>query len=284
MTIKIKKEARLNSRILIFMLLSSASGFLLADGLYLQTLKNTQLTDEQVQETKKLLDDHKKITLRGELEVPPFHKRGKVDDSLGNSFCTTCHLTPPHTKSLRTRTFMNMHTQYVACETCHFRPEGVVLSYQWQDTRDASLVTAQPGLFRQTVKSVKVTPGLLTKKAAPVKEAHIINPFVKITPFYQGQSVGLRKNEAFAEETKNIWLQEGINPEKIQRRALIHAPLSEKGPKCKACHTDEDALLNLTELGATEYQAEKIENNIVTQFFSRYKDEEQRIRIQSLLK
>lgn len=274
----------MNSRILIFMLLSSASSLLWADGLYLQTLKNTQLTDKQIQETKKILDEYKKITVRDELEVPPFHKRGKVDDSLGNSFCTTCHLTPPHSKSLRTRTFMNMHTQYVACETCHFRPEGVALSYQWQDTRDASLVAAQPELFRQTVKLVKKTPGLLQKKVAPVKEARIINPFVKITPFYQGQSVGLRKNEAFAEETKDIWQQEGVSSEKIQRRALIHAPLSEKGPKCQACHTDEDALLNLSELGATEYQVEKIENNIVTQFFKRYKDEEQRIRIQSLLK
>ncbi|WP_428355588.1 multiheme c-type cytochrome [Methyloprofundus sp.] len=272
------------SRVLLLMLLSSITSVVWAEGLYLQTLKNTQLTDEQVQETKKLLDEYKKITLRGELEVPPFHKRGKVDDSLGNSFCTTCHLTPPHTKSLRTRTFMNMHTQYVACETCHFRPEGVALSYQWQDTRDASLVIAQPDLFRQTVKPVKQIPGLLAKNVAPVKEARIINPFVKITPFYQGKSVGLRKNAAFAEETKNIWLQEGISPEKIQRRALIHAPLSEKGPKCQACHTDEDALLNLTELGASDYQANKIENNIVTQFFSRYKDEEQRIRIQSLLK
>lgn len=273
----------MNSRILLFMLLSSVSSLLWADGLYLQTLQNTQLTEEQKQATRKKLKEYKEISLRGELEIPPFHKRGKVDDSLGNSFCTTCHLTPPHTKSLRTRTFMNMHTQYVACETCHFRPEDLRLSYRWQDTRDASWVKAQPKLFRQAVKPEKKTKGLAAKKVA-TKDSYTINPYFKITPFYQGQAVVLRKDEAFALETKSIWEQEGITTEKVERRALIHAPLSEKGPECKACHTDKEALLNLTGLGATPYQAEKIENNIVTQFFSRYKDEKQRIRIQSLLK
>lgn len=274
----------MNKRILLLVLLSSVSSMLSAEGLYLQTLNSTQLTAEQLAKTEKILQEHKELTLRGELEVPPFHKRGNVDDSLGNSFCTTCHLTPPHTKSLRTRTFMNMHTQYVACETCHFRPEGMAFNYQWQDTRDASPVTGQPDLFRQIVKPVKKTPGLVVKKEVLVEQPHVINPFIKITPYYQDQSVGLRNDSAFAQETKNIWEKDGISPEKIQRRALIHAPLSEKGPKCQACHTDEDALFNLTVLGATEYQAEKIENNIVTQFFSRYKDEEQKIRIQSLLK
>ena len=271
------------SRTLVFMLLSSVSSLLWADGLYLQTIKNTQLTEEQLQKTQKILEEYKEITLRGELEVPPFHKRGKVDDSLGNSFCTTCHLTPPHTKSVRSRTFMNMHTQYVVCETCHFRPEGVPLRYRWQDTRDASLVPAQPELFRQALKPEKKVKGMSAQKQV-VEDIYIINPYFKITPFYQDQSVGLRKNEAFAQETKDIWQQEGITPEKLKRRALIHAPLAEKGPKCQVCHTDDDALINLTELGATDYQAEKIQNNIVTQFFSRYKDEDQRIRIQSLLK
>lgn len=263
------------SRVLIIMLLSSVSGLLSAEGLYLQSVKSTQLTEEQIQKSQKTLDEYKKVTLRGELEVPPFHKRGKDDDSLGNSFCTTCHLTPPHTKSMRTRTFMNMHTRYVACETCHFRPEAVELSYQWQDTRNASLVAAQAQLFRQQIKPVK-------GKKSPEQKSK--NPFVKITPFYQQQSVALRKNSAFAVETKKIWQQQGISAEKVKRRALVHAPLSEKGPKCQVCHTDEESLLKLTELGATDYQAEKIQNNIVTQFFSRYKDEEQRIRIMSLLK
>jgi len=266
------------SRVLIIMLLSSISSLLWADGLYLQTLKSTELTEEQRQKSLKILEEYKKVTLRGELEVPPFHKRTKADDSLDNSFCSTCHLTPPHTKSMRTRTFMNMHAQYIACETCHFRPENVQLSYQWQDTRDTSSVQALPNLFRQEVKPEQ------GPKVQPIQKAKPKNPFIKITPYYQQQAVALRKNNAFALETKDIWEKKGLTPEKIQRRALIHAPLSEKGPKCQACHSDKEGLFDLADLGATAYQAEKIQNNIVTQFFSRYKDEEQRIRIMSLLK
>ena len=280
----------LSRRTLIFMLLSSISSLLWAEGLYLQTIKSTQLSEEQIQKSRKTLDEYTEVILRGELEVPPFHKRGEVDDSLGNSFCTTCHLTPPHTKSLRTRTFMNMHTRYLACETCHVRPEAMALTYQWQDTRDASLVTAEPELFRQGLKpkkDLKFGKELTSNKdlrPEKVPLPKLKDPFFKITPYYQQQSVAIRKDSAFAVDTKKIWQQGGVTEEKIKRRGLVHAPLSEKGPKCKACHTDEESLLNLTELGATVYQADKIQNNIVTQFFSRYKDEEQRIRIMSLLK
>ncbi|MBT3811975.1 MAG: hypothetical protein HOE45_03355 [Gammaproteobacteria bacterium] len=272
------------SRVLFVMLLCSISHVLLAEGLYLQTVNNTKLTEKQRQKSLKKVKEHKEIVLKGELEVPPFHKRGKEDASLGNSFCTTCHLSPPHTKSIRSRTFMNMHTQYIACETCHFRPENVQLSYQWQDTRDASVVTPKSKLFRQAVEAEKKTKSLPAKKMI-TKDTYVINPFYKITPYYQQQAIGLRNDNAFTEETKKLWQQEGgALEQKAERRAMIHAPLTEKGPKCEACHNEKDPLLDLAELGATSYQLEKIQNNIVTQFFSRYKDEEQRIRIMNLLK
>jgi len=268
---------------LMIVLLGSFSFSGYAEGLYLQTVQSISLSEEQRQKSLKALEEYKQVKVRGELEVPPFHKRGKVDASLGNSFCSTCHMTPPHTKSVRSRTFMNMHTQYIACETCHFRPEGVQFDYQWQDTRDASLVPAKSKLFRQEVELEKKIARLPAKKVI-TKDTYNINPFYKITPFYQQQAVNLRNDDAFAKETKKLWTQEGALIEKAERRALIHAPLSEKGPTCQACHSQQDSLLNLAELGASAYQAEKIENNIVTQFFSRYKDEEQRIRIMSLLR
>jgi len=53
-------------RLLILMLLSCVSNMLWADGLYLQTLKSTELTEKQVQKSLKKLEEYKKITLRGE--------------------------------------------------------------------------------------------------------------------------------------------------------------------------------------------------------------------------
>ncbi len=265
-------------QVIVFTVLCSISSFVAADSLYLQAINNTVLTGEQLQKSIKKVEEHKQVTLRGELEVPPFHKRSNVIDSLENSFCTTCHQTPPHTKSVRSRTFMNMHAQYVSCETCHFRPKGQQLSYQWQDTRDASTVHAQPKLFRQLTEK---------KSADTVASAGQVlpkNPFYKITPFYQQQAVAIRRESAFAKETKKIWQQDAAIEAKATRRALIHAPLSEKGPKCQVCHSDEETMFDLVRLGATSYQVEKIQNNIVTQFFRRYTDEEQRIRIINLLR
>lgn len=270
-------------RMLMMVLLGSVTLTGYAEGLYLQTVQSISLSEEQLKKSLKKLEEHKQIKPRGELEVPPFHKRGKVDSSLEYSFCTTCHMTPPHTKSVRSRTFMNMHTQYIACETCHFRPEDVQFDYQWQDTRDASLVSAKSKLFRQAVAPEKKEARLPAKKVI-TKDTYTINPFYKITPFYQQQAVSLRNDDAFAQDTKKLWAQDGALVEKAERRALIHAPLSEKGPACQACHSEQDSLLDLAELGATAYQIEKIQNNIVTQFFARYKDEEQRIRIMRLLR
>jgi len=271
------------TRLLTTLLLTVLCSWVHAEGLYLKVLNNTSLTTEQTQKSLKKVEEHKEVTLRGDLSVPPFHKRGQISDSLEHSFCTTCHMSPPHTKSERTRTFMNMHTQYIACETCHFRPENVQLSYQWQDTRDASLVRVKPELFRQVLKPEEKTKKTLPAKKVITKAAKGINPFYKISPYYQEQAVPLRNTEAFAQETKKMWQQDSRLDMKAERRALIHAPLSEKGPECKACHTDKDALLDLADLGATAYQVEKIQNNIISQFFARYKEKDQRIRIINLL-
>jgi len=272
------------TRLLITLLLTGLCSWVHAEGLYLKTLNNASLSTEQIQKSLKKLKEHKEVTLRGDLAVPPFHKRGKISDSLEHSFCTTCHMSPPHTKSERTRTFMNMHTQYIACETCHFRPENVQLTYQWQDTRDASVVRVKPELFRQTLKPEEKTKKTLPAKKEITKPAKGINPFYKISPYYQDRPVALRNNETFAQATKDLWQQGSRLDEKSERRALIHAPLSEKGPECKACHADKEALLDLADLGATAYQVEKIQNNIVAQFFARYKEKDQRIRIIDLLR
>ena len=146
---------------------------------------------------------------------------------------------------------MNMHTQYIACETCHFRPESQQLSYQWQNTEDISIVPAEPSLFRQVLEPKKDDRGGELKEGARSQ-----NTLVKITPYYQQVFVGLRKTDAFAKETKAIWQQKGITAEKVARRALIHAPLSEKGPKCDACHNDKETLFDVSKLGATNYQAD----------------------------
>ncbi len=253
------------------------SPLVFAEGLYLQQLNKTQLSEAQIQQSTQKISEHKPIIIREKLAIAPFHKREQrqAKAPLEHNFCTTCHGSPPHTQYVRTRTFMNMHTQFIACETCHFRPEGVDLSYQWQDVRDGKLLTATPTFFRAMEKRAD------TQVKIPAHQPK--NSFYKITPFYKQEAVVLGKQSAFAQETARIW-KAGTLAEKSQRRALIHAPLQEKGPECKACHTKEKNQLDLAGLGANAYQIEKIQNNMITQFFTDYKDKEKRIRIRGILK
>jgi len=252
------------------------SPFVLAEGLYLQLLNKTQLSEEQIQQSKNKVIEHKPVVIREKLAIAPFHKRGQrqAQASLEHSFCTGCHLSPPHTQYVRTRTFMNMHTQFIACETCHFRPEGVELSYQWQDVRDKKSLPAAPTFFRTAEKSAETPFDVPVDKQASL--------FYKITPFYGQEAVILGRKSAFSQETKRIW-KTGSLAEKSQRRALIHEPLQEKGPECNACHDKENNLLDLGALGANTYQIEQIQNNIITQFFTDYKNKEKRIRIMGIL-
>ncbi len=266
------KKFNMAYRIFIVLMLSVVNTGVFAEGLYLQTLNKTVLNAEQIQKSKQKIEEHKSVTVREKLAIEPFHKRGQINSSLEYSVCTGCHLSPPHTKSDRTRTFMNMHTQFIACETCHFRPENTELNYQWEDVREGKMLPAKQELFRQVVIPEE-------KPEERIKTLHSVN---KITPFYQKEAVVLRKNSAFAQETVRIWM-DGSLEAKAKRRALIHAPLQKEGPECQACHDKQQNFLNLTGLGATTYQIEKIQNNIIAQFFARYKDKEQRIRIMSIL-
>ncbi len=260
-------------RMMIVLILSTISSSIFAEGLYLQILNKTVLNAEQIQKSKQKIEKYKPIKVHEELVVPPFHKRGQMNASLEHSICTGCHLSPPHTKSDRTRTFMNMHTKFIACETCHFRPETVKLSYRWEDVRDGKPLQAKQKLFRQIAEP----------EEKPEERTKSLHSFYKITPFYQKESVVLRKQSVFAKETTRLW-EQGTLDEKSQHRALLHAPLKKEGPECQECHDKQKNFLDLEGLGATAYQIEKIQNNIITQFFSRYKDKQQRIRIMSILR
>lgn len=248
----------------------------LADNYYLQAIKNTVITAEMLEKSAEKVKKHKDIKVLDDLEVPPFHKRGEWEkESLSKTFCTQCHLQPPHTKNLRSRVFLNMHTQFVACETCHLRPEGVLFDYQWQDYARNLAVASSPTLFRQFVDKSE-----LPKNGE--SRARKMNPMIKIVPYQQGNPAFILRGDTYAEETASIWKSQPVD-QRIKRRADIHAPLEEKGPKCEACHQRDKPMIDLVALGANKGQVSRIQQHIVPQFFKRYKEDDQRIKINNLL-
>ncbi|MEE9354482.1 MAG: hypothetical protein V3U75_02730 [Methylococcaceae bacterium] len=255
-------------------------GDTLAENFYLERVMNLPLDAKTLAESEKKIKEHKNIKIRDDIDVPPFHKRKTGTDPLANTFCTTCHLSPPHTKSLRKRSFLNMHTRYVACESCHLRPEDVKMKFVWVDYDKEQTVDGQPGLFRTVNKSKKQK---IVDQTKPKENKAKTRPNVRIAPFHQGQPALILQSNDFAKDTANIW-KNGSLQEKVKRRAKIHLPLEKEGPPCQDCHQSEKPMLNLPDLGATKSQAAKIQHHTIPQFFQRYTDDEQQIKIESLLK
>jgi hypothetical protein len=243
-----------------------------ADPLYLQLFESAAIDENKLQEAHKQIKDYSKITLKEDLFVPPFHKQNPAQATDKNSFCSTCHLLPPHKENKRKRSFLNMHSQYISCETCHFQPDNVQLEYRWLNFNDNS----------NNNISNKATAQNSNNK--------------RITPFYNNEAVIIFSDHELAIKAKEIWQKESggkesptnessteVTLEKAKLKLRLHAPLSKEGPKCLACHTNKDPFLDLALLGFNKEEIVKLQQHSIPRFFSRYTKDEQRLRMTDLL-
>lgn len=249
-------------------------------------------SQEAVDKAKKQLAELNERKLQ-ELSLKPFHWRKQNPLNKSDVYCTQCHTLLPHHSSERTRAFLNMHTDYVACETCHFRPETIRLEYGWFDYQKESVVSPSEQLWR-------------SGRTADDKTLMVARDGnLKIIPLLNGQPASVSKNHALAKAVYNQWKHLGLE-HKAQFKAKLHAPLNSNGPECQACHisaetarlsTDpkrrKEPLLDVKALGANVRQQQAFENNTIAGFFARYLPEEQpeqiskeqqRIRITEFLK
>jgi len=252
--------------------------------LFSQYIEASQPSTKDIESSRQLLEKNQPKKLREPLSLKPFHQRQKEPILDSKAFCTRCHLSVPHSRILRSRAFLNMHTQYIACETCHFRPEGISFNYRWFNFDSQNAETNIAG--RLHVDTDKDDTTQLVARTANVK----------ISPFYQGQPVLMTYQDAKAKEIKEQW-KSANEQEKTKLHAVIHGPLQTKGPRCDVCHTPKKSLLNFTLLGATDKQLSKLQYNTIADFFKHYQPEgaeqpeasqteskEQRIRITDLLR
>jgi RNase P subunit RPR2 len=250
--------------------------------LIVELTEAAQPTIDEIAQAKKLLQAKKEIKLLDDLSLAPFHKRDK--SPIKNTepiYCNNCHLPLPHSKSLRTRTFMNMHSEYIACESCHFRPENIKLNYRWYDYQKNTEADKQQGrLHSGRLKNDKTA---LVEKTGQIK----------IAPFFEKKPVLINSDHPFSKTLQQRWKKADLD-EKSQIHAQIHTPLKTKGTECIDCHTSEQDLLGLISLADSPKQAKAIQKNTIANFFKNYKPEkplaagelpllEQRIKMTDLL-
>ena len=275
-----------NAFIALFLILFGS--VVIAEPLYLERVNQANVSEDALQKALKQVKEHKDIDVLDDLTIPPFHKRNARQTSMEQPFCMTCHLPLPHRKNERSRTFMNMHSRYIACETCHFRPEGTALAYRWlaydgaqagrplaprSATSEAfeSALAASDKPQRAHEEQFKKRPPL-----APQADARIV-------PFFNDAPVVLFKASAFALHTQREW-DDADEAGRAKLKARLHAPLEKEGPVCNKCHSKNDAMLDLEALGATPERLKAIQDNTIVRFFNRFKNEDERIRINDLLR
>ncbi len=237
------------------------------------TKQNTKQSQKNKAEQKKLterqqsLTERKKVMPLPPLDLAPFHfraspninKNTKQTTTNNTGLCLSCHDNNAHSKSVKLRSFLNMHTKTIACQTCHFSSAKHELNYQWQTQN------------KQLVSHIDFAN----------KKDHLL------IPTYQGKSIMPDKNSDFAKNLKQQWQQAEKNVDKKQQALLwqsIHQPLAQQKTTCTSCHQQTNPRINLLELGAEKTRQQRFEQNIIARFFKRYKKDDDKINLLELLK
>lgn len=200
-----------------------------ADTLYQQQVNQAELSDKQLQEALKQIKEHKEIKLQDKLSVAAFHKRSELMKTSKQPVCLNCHHALPHRKNERSRTFLNKHSHYIACETCHLRPRDIKLEYRWlaydgiNAGRDIEVDNRREDKVDKDPLKPEKQPSLIPQSGA------------RIAPFYQDKPALEFKGDKFANKVKADW-KEASEEERARIKARLHAPLEEKGPECQHCH------------------------------------------------
>ncbi len=251
---------------IVFLFLFSAS-LAAEDNPYLSLGEVASPDDNALLEARKQVDHYHELEIIDAPGIQSFHKRNPDTETDRQTLCRVCHPALPHRESLRSRSFLNMHTRYIACETCHFQPQGVSFEYRWLDYGAADCC----GMVVAESTDKAAVPSLIPRPAA------------RIAPFFLGRPALLFKDDPTAREIRETW-KEGGREAKARLKARLHVSLKQDGRRCADCHRRKQTLLDWKALNASDRQAHAIEDNAIARFFARYKDKDQRLRMTELLR
>lgn len=152
------------------------------------------------------------------------------------SHCIICHGDFPHGETKHIRAFLNMHNFYLACETCHIRPEeeSEPFVYRWYDI-DSGDIVENPVINTKPTDEldIKLIPCRIEKgkliRADSDEQIELTKDFIR----------KVEKEEISFEEEKELLktIHDRINPQSIQ---------------CQECHTRDKLILPLSEIGYSE--------------------------------
>lgn len=154
------------------------------------------------------------------------------------SACVECHGDIPHDKKKEIRAFGNMHSAFIACETCHVRLEGDKKTgvFKWYDRKTGEIIESpieegvEPGRYHAKIIPFERVDGSLQRLDSQSS--------IDFSREYQ-------KTEKILSERQ-----------KAKAKKIIHKFIDEKPYLCENCHRTEDTLLPFEKLGYSKKRAD----------------------------
>ncbi|KAA0258913.1 cytochrome C [Deferribacter autotrophicus] len=207
---------------------------------------------------KMMMSEEKKVTydlgykvIKEEELERHFHHVGEgvVHDEI--NLCIRCHGDIPHDKNKSIRAFLNMHSDFLACETCHIR-----------------LKDSKRFVWYNKVNGDQVNKLAISK--------YLSNPTMKLIPLVKIEGNYVRPDtdelKAFVERFREAVIQ--LPPaKKSQGLKIIHKMVDKRPVQCDECHapTLDDSYLPLLDVGYKKERVLQILSNEVVGMVNKYK-------------
>jgi len=214
--------------------------------------KQEELFKEMLTEEKKVTYDLGYKVIKEEELERHFHRVGDsvIHDEI--NLCIKCHGDIPHDKNKAVRAFLNMHSDFLACETCHIRINKEK-KFVWYDKIN--------GEVKESIEISKYLSNSKMKLIPMVLERGV---------FIRPDSSELRK---FVEEFRKV-VNKLPPAKKSQGLKLIHKYTDNNPVRCDECHalTIDLSYLPLLEIGYKRERVLQILSNEVVGMVNKYKE------------
>ena len=190
-----------------------------------------------------------------------FHHLPDIEeiDTIHQSQCLMCHSLLPHSKNEKIRVMLNMHSDFLNCETCHYKKEQDSIEYKWFDmgidneiTRGSKFGTQydpDTGMLQGTDNHIsKITP--VRKREGPPE----------IIFMSQGHQMAADYIQVKDKLTSG---------QREQAKKKFHGEIDSKGWDCRECHKKE-GVLDLNPLGFSKRRINEVENLEIVGMYDRY--------------
>jgi len=174
--------------------------------------------------------------------------------------CYICHSNYPHSKNKKVRALLNMHSQFLLCETCHVEAEkGTGIIYKWYNPYDEN----PTGPFFGT--SYDPDTGRLVK---------VKDHFSKIAPYImkagKPELMIHIQDAPMAQDYTRV--RDRLTPDQRDNvKKKFHINIKPKGNECRECHSRNSAL-DLRSLGFSEGRAIDLEQLNIRGMITKYEE------------